>query len=124
MTAKRGFLRATLLALVLLPGCAGLETKPATGLAGAWEGRSSGAGGLAPVRLVVKEDGSYQGTLTAAGEERVLRGAIVALASGALRWSGNLGDGRVTLLQRDGRRVLRFQRDDGGGVMEVTERAP
>jgi hypothetical protein len=123
MTGRR-FLRAALLALILLPGCAGLEAKPATGLAGAWEGRSSGAGGLAPVRLVIKEDGSYQGTFTTADEERGLHGAIMAFPSGALRWNGNLGDGSVTLLRRDGARVLRFQRDDGGGVMEISERAP
>ena len=34
------------------------------------------------------------------------------------------GDGSVTVAERDGRRVLRFQRDDGGGVMEISERAP
>ena len=124
MMPRRRFLRAGLLALVLLPGCAGFEAKPATGLAGVWEGRSSGAGGLASVRLVLKEDGSYQGTFTTADAERPLHGAIVTFDSDALRWSGNLGDGRVILLRRDGRRVLRFQRDDGGTVVEVTERAP
>ena len=62
--------------------------------------------------------------LTTAGEERSLHGAITELSPGRLRWSGNLGDGRVTVTERDGRRVLRFQRDDGGGVMELSERAP
>jgi hypothetical protein len=76
------------------------------------------------VRLVVKEDGTYLGTLTTAGEERILRGAIVELSPGRLRWSGNQGDGSVTVMTREGRRVLRFQRDDGGGVMEISERAP
>jgi hypothetical protein len=124
MTPARRLLCAILLALGLLPGCAGLEARPATGLAGAWEGRAAGAGGHAPVRLVVKEDGSYVGTLNTAGEERSLHGAITELSPGRLRWSGNLGDGRVTVTERDGRRVLRFQRDDGGGVMEISERAP
>ena len=124
MTSTRRLLSATLLALGLLPGCAGLEARPATGLAGAWEGRSAGAAGAAPVRLVVKEDGTYLGTLTTAGEERVLRGAIVELSPGRLRWSGNQGDGSVTVVNREGRRMLRFQRDDGGGVMEISERAP
>jgi hypothetical protein len=124
MSSRRRFLRASVVALVLISGCAGLEATPATGLAGAWEGRSAGAGGAAPVRLVVKEDGTYLGTLTTAGEERILRGAIVELSPGRLRWSGNQGDGSVTVMTREGRRVLRFQRDDGGGVMEISERAP
>ena len=124
MSSRRRFLRGSLLALALVSGCAGLEAKPATGLAGAWEGRSAGAGGATPVRLVVKEDGTYLGTLTTAGEERILRGAIVEFSPGRLRWSGNQGDGRVTVVHREGRRVLRFQRDDGGSVMEISERAP
>ena len=123
MTLRRRLLRASVVALALVSGCAGLEATPATGLAGVWEGRSAGAGGSAPVRLVVKEDGSYLGTLTSAGEERILRGAIVEISPGRLRWSGNQG-GSVTVAQREGRRVLRLQRDDGGGVMEISERAP
>jgi len=124
MTPRRRLLRASVVALALVSGCAGLEATPATGLAGVWEGRSAGAGGSAPVRLIVKEDGSYLGTLTSAGEERILRGAIVEISPGRLRWSGNQGDGSVTVVQREGRRVLRLQRDDGGGVMEISERAP
>ena len=124
MTPGRRSSLAGLLALGLLAGCAGLDATPATGLAGAWEGRTAGADGFAPVRLVVKADGSYLGSFTLAGAERNLHGAIVALPSGRLRWSGNQGDGSVTVAERDGRRVLRFQRDDGGGVMEISERAP
>jgi hypothetical protein len=124
MMAGRRILSAGLLFLVLLPGCASIEAKPAAGLAGTWEGRSSGAAGLAPARLIIKEDGSYAGTLTMTVEERTLRGAIVTLGSGAMRWSGNHGDGSVVMAQRDGRRTLRFQRDDGGAALEVAERAP
>ena len=124
MIPGRRFLRAGVLVLGLVPGCAGLEATPATGLAGDWEGRTAGAAGFAPVRMVVKADGSYLGSFTLAGQERSLHGAIVALPSGRLRWSGNQGDGSVTLAEHDGRRVLRFQRDDGGGVMEISERAP
>jgi hypothetical protein len=114
-------LAAALLAIAL-SGCAGLEAGPAKGLAGRWEGRTSGIGGNVPVHLVVKEDGSYLGALRVDGEERGVQGAITELPSGRLRFDGSSGSGTVTRRERAGERVLRFERDDGYPLFEVVAR--
>jgi hypothetical protein len=114
-------LAAALLAIAL-SGCAGLEAGPAKGLAGQWEGRASRIGGNVPVRLVVKEDGTYLGALRVDGEERGIQGVITELPSGRLRFDGNSGSGIVTRRERGGERVLRFQRDDGYPLFEVGAR--
>jgi hypothetical protein len=120
MTSPRR-LAAALLALAL-SGCAGLEAGPAKGLAGRWEGHTSGVGGNLPVHLVVKEDGAYLGVLRVDGEERGIQGAITELPSGRLRFDGSSGSGTVTRRARAGERVLRFERDDGYPLFEVVAR--
>lgn len=119
MTAM-GRLGAVLLAFSALSGCAGAPPGPPQGLAGWWEGRTSGMGGNVPVRLVVRADGTYVGALRADGEERPVHGAITELPSGRLRFDGNSGSGTVIRGQRGGERWLRFERDDGYPLFELT----
>jgi len=76
------------------------------------------------VRLVVKRTASYLGTLTSAGEARILRGAIVEISPGRLRWSGNQGDGSVTVVHVKGDESSAFRGTTGAAVMEISERAP
>jgi hypothetical protein len=115
-------LGVALLVIGGLSGCASFEAGPARGLAGRWEGRAPGIGGNAPVRLVVKEDGTYLGALRVDGEERGIQGAISELPSGRLRFDGNSGSGTVTRRERAGEHVLRFERDDGYPLFEVGAR--
>jgi hypothetical protein len=117
-----GRLGAALLALGALAGCAAMPPGPALGLTGWWEGRSSGPGGSAPIRLLIKEDGTYVGALRA-DEERPIHGAITELPSGRLRFDSNSGSGTIIRRQRGGERLLRFERDDGYPLFEVVPRA-
>ena len=105
-----------------LVACASFEAGPAKGVSGRWEGHAPGIGGNAAVRLVVKDDGSYRGTLHVGTEERALHGAISELPTGRLRFDGSSGSGTVTRRERAGERVLRFQRDDGYPLFEVAAR--
>ena len=106
----------------LLAGCASSPTPTVggAGLAGTWRGRMSGPMGNAPIILTIAEDGTFQGLLFVEPQYKEVRGAITVLGSGNIRYEGNDGNGRVTLRQETGRRVLRFVRDGGGGGAELT----
>jgi hypothetical protein len=107
---------AALLA-VTLGACA--CTPPSVGsLAGEWQGRVSTPRGHTAARLTLAPDGRYEGTAFFDGADRLLRGAIVALPDGRLRYVGSEGDGAVTV--DDG--TLRLRGDDGGtgGVFRRT----
>ena len=111
-----------LLLATVLAGCAGAQTQAAetAGLAGTWRGRMTGPMGNAPVILTIGEDGVFQGLLFVEPQYKEIRGAISVLAPGNIRYEGNDGNGRVTLHEERGRRVLRFVRDGGGGGAELT----
>jgi hypothetical protein len=75
--------------------------------------------GNAPLILTVAEDGSFQGLLFVEPKYKEVRGAITVVSPGNIRYEGNDGNGRVTLREEGGRRVLRFVRDGGGGGAEL-----
>ncbi len=76
--------------------------------------------GNATVILTIGEDGVFQGLLFVEPQYKEIRGAISVLSPGNIRYEGNDGNGRVTLQEERGRRVLRFVRDGGGGGAELT----
>ena len=76
--------------------------------------------GNAPLILTIAEDGSFQGLLYVEPKYREIRGTISVLSPGNIRYEGNDGNGRVTLHEERGQRVLRFVRDGGGGGAELT----
>jgi hypothetical protein len=108
----------------LLAACTSLPpSKPVAdtaNLAGTWRGRMSGRLGTAPVILTITEGGSYDGILYVEPKYKEVRGAITVVRPGLTRYQGNDGNGRVTLHEEGGRRVLRFVRDGGGGGAELT----
>jgi len=108
----------------LVAGCASLPpSKPIEGaasLAGTWRGRMSGPMGNAPIILTIAEDGTFQGLLFVEPKYKEIRGAISVLSPSNIRYEGNDGNGRVTLHEERGQRVLRFVRDGGGGGAELT----
>jgi hypothetical protein len=112
----------TLLPTALLAGCASSSSRSieTAGLAGTWRGRMSGPMGNAPIILTIAEDGTFQGLLFVEPQYKEIRGAISVLSPGNIRYEGNDGNGRVTLQEERGRRVLRFVRDGGGGGAELT----
>jgi hypothetical protein len=79
----------------------------------------SGPLGNAPIILTIAEDGTFQGLLFVEPQYMEIKGVISVLGSGRIRYEGNDGNGRVTLREEDGRRVLRFVRDGGGGGAEL-----
>jgi hypothetical protein len=103
-------------------GCASSSARSAeTGaLAGTWRGRMTGPMGNAPVILTIREDGAFQGLLFVEPQYREVRGTISVIRRGYMRYEGNDGNGRVTLDEEHGQRVLRFVRDGGGGGAELT----
>ena len=76
--------------------------------------------GNAPLILTVAEDGSYSGILYVEPTYKEVRSAISVIRSGQARYQGNYGNGRVTLHEGNGRRVLRLVADGGGGGAELT----
>ena len=70
--------------------------------------------------LTIREDGSFQGLLYVEPTYKEIRGAISVIRPGSLRYEGTDGNGRVTLREENGKRVLRFVRDGGGGGAELT----
>ena len=122
MTARSR--RVVLVLALLSAGCAGLTAStpidgPAS-LAGTWRGRMSGPMGQAPVLLTIEEDGSYSGILYVEPVYRGVAGVISVIGRGRVRYEGTDGNGRVTLHEEAGRRVLRLVRDGGGGGAELT----
>jgi len=106
----------------LLAGCASSPppSVEAVGLAGTWRGRMSGPMGNAPLILTIKEDGTFEGLLFVQPQYKEIRGAITVLGPGRIRYEGNGGNGRVALRAENGKRVLRFVPDGGGGGAELT----
>jgi hypothetical protein len=76
--------------------------------------------GNAPLILTIGQDGSYGGMLYVEPTYKEIRGTISVVRPGLTRYQGNDGNGRVTLHEESGRRVLRFVRDGGGSGAEVT----
>ena len=111
-----------MLLATLLVGCAGAQSRSAeiAALAGTWRGRMSGPMGSAPIILAIAEDGTFQGLLFVEPKYKEIRGAITVLSPSNIRYEGNDGNGRVTLHDEHGERVLRFVRDGGGGGAELT----
>lgn len=110
------------LVATLLLGCAGAPSRSAetAALAGTWRGRMSGPMGNGPVVVTIAEDGSFDGLLFVEPQYRELRGAIMVLSPGNIRYDGNSGNGRVTVREERGQRVLKFVPDGGGGGAELT----
>jgi hypothetical protein len=106
----------------LVAGCASGPTRAAriAELAGAWHGRMSGPLGSAPAVVTIGEDGAFQGLLFVEPQYKEIRGAISVLSRGDMRYESTDGNGRVTLREERGRRVLRFVRDGGGGGAELS----
>jgi hypothetical protein len=113
---------AVVLLAALIAGCAGSSPRSAeaAGLVGTWRGRMSGPMGNAPVIVTIAEDGSFQGLLFVEPKYKEIRGTITVLSAGNIRYDGSDGNGRVTLHEAAGRRVLRFVPDGGGGGAELT----
>ena len=115
----------TILALAtLVAGCAALPPStsiesPAS-LVGTWRGRMTGSMGNARVLLTIQDDGSYRGILYVEPTYKEVGGMISVIAPGRIRYEGTDGNGRVTLHEDGGKRVLRFVRDGGGGGAELT----
>jgi hypothetical protein len=105
-------------------GCAsGLPVRPPEGVAsaaGTWHGRMVGPFGHATARLVVAGDGTFRGTRYFVGNDQEFSGSLASVWAGALRFQSTDGVGSVTLAERDGRQVLRFVPDGGGGLGEFT----
>ena len=79
----------------------------------------SGPMGNAPLLLTIKEDGTFQGLLFVEPTYKEIRGAISVIRPGTMRYEGNDGNGRVFLREENGRPLLRFVRDGGGGGAEL-----
>jgi len=118
----RPCVRAIVLLATLLAGCASAQSRSAetAALAGMWRGRMSSPMGNAPIIMTIAEDGTFQGLLFVEPKYKGIRGAISVLSPGNIRYEGNDGNGRVTLHEERGQRVLRFVRDGGGGGAELT----
>ena len=110
------------LVAVLLTGCASAAERSAetASLAGTWRGRMSGPLGNAPVVLTIDANGSFQGLLFVEPTYKEIRGAISVLSPDNIRYEGTDGNGRVTIHEQRGQRVLRLLGDGGGGGAELT----
>ena len=111
-----------MLLATLVAGCASAQTRSAetAGLAGTWRGRMSGPAGNGPLIMTIAEDGTFQGLLFVEPKYKEIGGAISVLSPGNMRYEGNNGNGRVTLREERGARVLRLVPDGGGGGAELT----
>jgi hypothetical protein len=106
-------LAPALVAALALLACAPTTTNVGS-LAGEWQGRIATARGHTAGRLTVLPDGRFEGTAFFDGTDRPLRGAIVVLSDGRLRYVSTEGNGTVSV---DGE-ALRLRGDDGaiGGL--------
>jgi hypothetical protein len=116
-------LRYVIAGLVLaLTACASAGRVPFTKpgeLAGVWQGLTTGRSGRATASLVIKEDGSFTGTMYLdSGDDQDFSGVITVVRPGQALYRGSEGFGRVVLLEQGGTRSLRFQ-PEGGGVASV-----
>ena len=111
-----------MLSATLAVGCASAQTRATetAALAGTWRGRMSGPAGNGPIIMTIAEDGTFQGLLFVEPTYKEIRGAISVLSPGTMRYEGNGGNGRVTVREERGRRILRLIPDGGGGGAELT----
>ena len=111
-----------MLLAMLAIGCASAQTRSAdtAALGGTWRGRMTGPAGNGPLILTIAEDGTFQGLLFVEPQYKEIRGAITVLSAETMRYEGNGGNGRVTIREERGRRVLRLLPDGGGGGAELT----
>jgi hypothetical protein len=120
----RRSLCAVLVLASLVGGCSSLpRSRPIDGaasLAGSWRGRMWSSQGNAPVILTIEDNGAYRGILYVEPIYKEVRGAITVVRWAETRYDGTHGSGRVTLHEHDGRRVLRFVNDGGGGGAQLT----
>jgi len=114
--------RAGVLLAALLMGCASSSARTAetAALAGTWRGRTAGPMANGRVILTIAEDGTFEGLLFVEPQYKEVRGAITVLSPANIRYDGNNGNGRVTVREERGQRVLRFVPDGGGGGAELT----
>jgi hypothetical protein len=114
--------RVIVLSATLAVGCASAQTRATetAALAGTWRGRMSGPAGNGPIIMTIAEDGTFQGLLFVEPKYKEIRGAISVLSPGTMRYEGNGGNGRVTVREERGRRILRLIPDGGGGGAELT----
>jgi len=129
-TVSRGrqSFRCWALACLVLAGCAGSGPggpgDAFRDFEGEWRGTVLGSRGRAAARLLIDPGGSYRGTLFFDGGDRSVRGVLMALPGGRVRYGGNDGSGSVTLGWSEGRRILRFVEDGGAGHAEFTRVPP
>jgi hypothetical protein len=108
----------SLIVLIAITGCASWTPPPAPdqgSLAGTWHGRVSGIAGNGMAVLTILHDGNYSGTIFLETGDRPFHGAITVIDAHRARYQSSVGTGRVFQDERDGRRVLRFVQDGGGG---------
>jgi hypothetical protein len=106
------------LVTLLLAGCAAREPGPRAdvgALAGEWRGRWMGPTGHALAALSIEPTGAYRARMFLDGGDRDIRGVILALPSGRLRYQGGDGNGEVRLEAAGGVTTLRLVPDGGGG---------
>jgi hypothetical protein len=107
---------AVLSLIVAAVGCS--STAPiqsVSELAGEWKGRVASPAGNAPAALAIAADGVFRGTMFLDGGDRSFHGGLVIVRPGEVRYQGTDGNGTVRVIEEDGRRVLKFLRDGGGG---------
>jgi hypothetical protein len=103
--------------VVAIVGCStAVPIQSVAELAGEWKGRASGPAGHAPVAMVITPDGAFTGTMFLIGADRTFGGALVVVRPGEVRYQGTDGNGAVRVVEEEGRRVLKFLRDGGGGA--------
>jgi hypothetical protein len=102
------------------------STKPVPDLksiAGTWKGTGHSPTGTNPLEWTIKEDGTVEVIVGAAGAAR--RGvAKMSIKDGQLFYESGTSSGSVTLEENSGRRVLKyeavFKRDNSRGGAELT----
>ena len=86
-------------------------------VAGNWNGfiRLDELGRTFPFRMTIKEDGAYQAYSSyASGGAEVMTDGMMRLVNGKILTQSSMGhSSTVTLYERQGKRVLKFVRDDG-----------
>jgi len=107
---------ACVLVAVTLAGCTAHTTPGVQSLAGDWFGRVSTSRGHTSARVTIAPDGRYDGTAYFDGIDQPLRGRIIALPSGRLRYVSSEGDGAVRLDEG----TLRLRSDDGVSAASFT----
>jgi hypothetical protein len=107
--------RIVLVLVLVVSGCAGaVPVARVDELAGAWSGRVTNPAGHAAAAMTVAPDGAFRGMMYLDGGDREFRGGLVVVRPGEVRYRSTDGTGTVRVSDEQGRRVLKFFRDDGG----------